>query len=104
MWRTSGRKYQMKRDRRKETENKMKKVYEKPQVYMERFELSQNVAVCDYQFNGKDINTCKITEDRYEADGVDLAGGFMSENTCKFAASLYCYFDGDGSFGTIFTS
>ena len=47
----------------------MKKVYEKPQVYMERFELSQNVAVCDYQFNGKDINTCKITEDRYEADG-----------------------------------
>ena len=31
MWRASGRKYQMKRDRRKETENKMKKVYEKPQ-------------------------------------------------------------------------
>ena len=41
----------MKRDRRKETENKMKKVYEKPQVYMERFELSQNVAVCDYKLD-----------------------------------------------------
>lgn len=24
----------------------MKKVYEKPQVYMERFELSQNIALC----------------------------------------------------------
>ena len=25
----------------------MKKVYEKPQVYMERFELSQNIALCE---------------------------------------------------------
>ena len=47
----------------------MKKVYEKPQVYMERFELSQNVAICDYQFNGKDINNCRNIEDRYDADG-----------------------------------
>ena len=57
MWRASGRKYQMKRDRRKETENKMKKVYEKPQVYMERFELAEHIASgCTMQIVWRDAS------------------------------------------------
>ena len=61
MWRASGRKYQIERDRRKETKNKMKKVYEKPQVYMERFELAEHIAGCSLDINGNDEYTCSGT-------------------------------------------
>lgn len=94
MWRASGRKYQMKRDRRKETENKMKKVYEKPQVYMERFELSQNVAVCDYKLASGDPNSCKIEKDNFPDDGADCKGGFLQKGPCDFKTSIYCYTNG----------
>ena len=46
----------------------MKKVYEKPQVYMERFELSQNIALCDYQLGSGSPQSCNITADRFEDD------------------------------------
>ena len=38
----------------------MKKVYEKPQVYMERFELSQNIALCDWKLGSGDPTSCRI--------------------------------------------
>ena len=38
----------------------MKKVYEKPQVYMERFELSQNIALCDYRLGSGNPQSCNI--------------------------------------------
>lgn len=37
----------------------MKKVYEKPQIYMERFELSQNIASCYYVLDYTDVNSCQ---------------------------------------------
>lgn len=104
MWRASGRKYQMKRDRRKETENKMKKVYEKPQVYMERFELSQNIALCDYRLGSESPQSCNITADRFEDDGEDFRGGFVSKDHCSIITSVYCYTDGTGRLPTIFVS
>ena len=44
----------------------MKKRYEKPQVYMEKFELSHNVAVCDYKLGAANENECKILQDNYD--------------------------------------
>ena len=69
----------------------MKKVYEKPQVYMERFELSQNVAVCDYKLGLGDPNSCKIEKDNFPDDGGDFTGGFLQEGPCDFKTSIYCY-------------
>ena len=62
----------------------MKKVYEKPQVYMERFELSQNVAVCDYKLASGDPNSCKIEKDNFPDDGADCKGGFLQVGPCDF--------------------
>ena len=47
----------------------MKKVYEKPQVYMERFELSQNIALCDWKLGSGDPTSCRIENDRLWNDG-----------------------------------
>lgn len=72
----------------------MKKVYEKPQVYMERFELSQNVAVCDYKLASGDPNSCKIEKDNFLDDGADCKGGFLQVGPCDFKTSIYCYTNG----------
>lgn len=42
----------------------MKKVYEKPQIYMERFELSQSIASCYYNYHGthSDPSNCTAEE------------------------------------------
>lgn len=82
----------------------MKKVYEKPQIYMERIELSQNIALCDYQLEQGDPNSCAIKNDRFDADGGDLKGGFISEKICAFETSVYCYSDGSGTLPSIFVS
>ena len=80
----------------------MKKVYEKPQVYMERFELSQNIALCDWKLGSGDPTSCRIENDRFEADGGDFTGGFATEGLCDFPTSSYCYSDGSGTLPSIF--
>lgn len=82
----------------------MKKLYEKPQVYMERFELSQNIALCDYRLGSGSPETCAIANDRFEDDGADFTGGFVSEEHCSIITSAYCYTDGSGSLPAIFVS
>lgn len=82
----------------------MKKVYEKPQVYMERFELSQNIALCDYRLGSGSPQSCNITADRSEDDGEDFIGGFVSKDHCSIITSVYCYTDGTGRLPTIFVS
>jgi len=82
----------------------MKKVYEKPQVYMERFELSQNIALCDYQLGSGSPQSCNITADRFKDDGEDFRGGFVSNDHCSIITSVYCYTDGTGRVPTIFVS
>ena len=72
----------------------MKKRYEKPQVYMEKFELSHNVAVCDYKLGAADAKHCNIIQDNRDDDGADFTGGFIAKPTCSIAVSEYCYTDG----------
>ena len=83
----------------------MKKKYEKPQVYMEKFELSHNVAVCDYKLGPGDEKSCNITRDNFDDDGEDFTGGFLlTTGACKTVVSLYCYTDGGGGLPKIFQS
>ena len=67
------------------------KKYEKPQILIERFELSQNVAACDWDMNNaSDKYTCF-------GDGSDegYENLFVSENSlCDITEDIiqeYCY-------------
>ena len=82
----------------------MKKVYEKPQVYMERFELSQSIAACDYKLNAGNIAECNIEADRYVDDYGDFTGGFTADGHCSKDVSVYCYTDGSGLMPAVFQS
>lgn len=82
----------------------MKKVYEKPQVYMERFELSQNVAACDWKLDSGAPENCIIVRDNFEDDGADFTNGFTATPRCKVEASVYCYTSGAAGFPSIFVS
>ena len=80
----------------------MKKVYEKPQVYMERFELAEHIAACGLQLNGADLNNCTVIKDRGNVGALDL---FQSEPTCAFFDfEQYCYSGGPGEMYAIFQS
>lgn len=80
------------------------KTYEKPRVYFEKFELSQNIAVCDYTLDAADVNACKIVKDNFEDDGEDFTGGFTDKNLCTVPVSVYCYTDGSGTLPSVFQS
>lgn len=82
----------------------MKKKYEKPQVYMEKFELSHNVAVCDYKLGPGDEKNCIIIQDNYPDDGEDFTGGFLAKENCSTVVSIYCYTNGGGDLPKIFQS
>lgn len=82
----------------------MKKRYEKPQVYMEKFELSHNVAVCDYKINSGSEHECTIIKDNCTDDGVDTTGGFTAEANCRTMVSAYCYTSGAEGFPKLFQS
>lgn len=80
----------------------MKKVYEKPQVYMERFELAEHIAACGLQLDSADTNSCKVISDRGNVGALDL---FQSEPTCAFFDfEQLCYTGGPGEMYAIFQS
>lgn len=93
----------------------MKKKYEKPQVLMENFELSQHIATCDYQgdksgLNLQDIKNCVVKvyftsknvcdpDDGKKGPGefVDGAPVFINGNTnCMTEFEGVCYTTGPG--------
>lgn len=65
----------------------MKKVYEKPQIYMERFELSQSIASCYYNYDNSfnTPSTCAATELGY---GYVV---FQGADGCTVINEDYCY-------------
>lgn len=81
------------------------KVYVKPELYYESFELSQNVATCDYRLGADSSDKCTITKDNCDKDGADFTGAFVSEKICEITAdNFYCYTAGSGSLPHLFKS
>lgn len=76
----------------------MKKEYEKPQIYIERFELAQHIASCDFKLNYTDVLSCAA---KYEY--IDQLLFVESNKSCEVEFEGYCYTN--GSMGTAtFTS
>ena len=71
----------------------MKKVYEKPQIYMERFELSQSIASCYFNFgnSSNDPNSCQATEGSW---GLAV---FANNKVCENIEENYCYENATGA-------
>lgn len=65
----------------------MKKVYEKPRIYMERFEVSQSIASCYYNYNNtsSDPSTCYAIEPDFDKEVFQGAAG------CTVINEDYCY-------------
>lgn len=86
----------------------MKKKYVKPQVYMERFELNQHIAKCDWDYEGSlDANNCRAESN---LDGAGNMALFASTtNGCTEiieAGNLedYCIFAATTEWGTTYNS
>lgn len=69
----------------------MKKKYEKPQVYMERFELAEHIAQCGLQLNAESIYECTVIADR---TGIDATGAFAGSACAWSGDEIYCYSGG----------
>ena len=66
----------------------MKKVYEKPQVYMERFELAEHIAGCSLTLLNDDVTKCTATG-IIAGDRSDFF--FISGNgSCSVPVDAYC--------------
>lgn len=69
----------------------MKKTYEKPQVYMERFELAEHIAGCHFTLGLTDVNQCSGSG---EVDGFWVDNLFIAESVCETPGEGYCYTNG----------
>lgn len=87
----------------------MKKKYEKPQVRMERFALSQHIAKCDWDFDGA-LSAASCHADNNSFDGVEGWALFAEQaNGCTEILDLkdyedYCVFAGETAWGATFNS
>lgn len=67
----------------------MKKVYEKPQVYMERFELAEHIAGCSLDITGSSEISCTGNE---TINGEVIPNLFIDGNSaCATVIEGYCY-------------
>lgn len=71
----------------------MKKKYEKPQVRMERFEMSVSVAACDWII-AQDGSLKKDTTSEQMGTLVKSQGGFATNEACALTLEKFNYFGG----------
>ncbi len=77
----------------------MKKKYEKPQVYIERFELAEHIAGCSLTLNAADVTSCAASG---EILGAFYDAWFLESNThCGLEFDGYCYTNGSMNVATI---
>lgn len=71
------------------------KKYVKPELFYERFELSQHIASCSsLQFNFDNETDCKLREDN--DFGIDPEKAFGDYDSCTTVIEGYCYFNASG--------
>ncbi len=77
----------------------MKKTYEKPQIYMERFELAEHIAGCNLTMNSQDEGTCTATGTVNGQEVVLFAVGVF--DPCQTSAEAFCITNGSFNLATI---
>lgn len=80
------------------------KKYVKPELFFESFELSQQIAACQYDSNNthSDIYNCEFVGDSTSPfPGVKI---FLTEDVCTVEAQSYCEHNGSGTSFNIFNS
>lgn len=79
------------------------KKYVKPELFFESFELSQQIAACDYDSNNtSNDEQCRFTGVNKDF-GVEMAI-FLSTPTCDIVAESYCYHNASSGMFGIFNS
>ena len=81
----------------------MKKTYEKPQIYMERFELAEHIAGCSLEWNLEDQGVCTLTLEG-DISGVGHIVLFtpgVTTSTCEASGESYCSTNGSLNLATI---
>ncbi len=72
------------------------KTYVKPEIYFESFELSQNIAACDWELNNNDVSACT-------SDGGGYTRFSSGNENCE-AEDVYCYTGNQADTGKTHTS
>ena len=81
----------------------MKKVYEKPRVLVENFEVSQYIASCAVIVNSGDTMSCSAD---YEVGNDVVLKLFAAAGTCEVLAESFCTYNmsGNDNSGPVFNS
>ena len=81
----------------------MKKKYEKPQVYMEKFELAEHIAGCKLTLQQDDVNICEAigTIGSVTLPTTDHAWFLESTQACEIKVEDYCYTNSTSTIATI---
>lgn len=77
----------------------MKKVYKKPTIAFESFQLSQSIAACYIKLGSTTALLCETAGNTNE-DGEIKPGGFTNDINCDYSLEGYCYTNGTSEYGT----
>lgn len=78
------------------------KKYVKPELFYEKFELSQHIASCAIPLNYDSVNSCSVRSDDINGMAGLFTGDSCSEKLPEGATEEYCYMP--TSDGTLFGS
>lgn len=78
------------------------KAYVKPELFYERYELSQHIANCDVELKIGDVKSCHgIADEGLGFDGLQL---FTAESVCTTLYEAYCETNSSSDAGFTFMS
>lgn len=78
----------------------MKKTYEKPQIYMERFELAEHIAGCSLAWNSAERD-CTLEGDISGVGHIVLFTPGVEYSPCEASGESFCYTTGTFNLATI---
>lgn len=79
------------------------KKYVKPELFYERYELSQHIADCAFELNQGDVSTCSAVMDLDFSVTNGIPTGvkyFAGASDCQVTPQIYCYTNGAPSVAT----
>lgn len=78
------------------------KTYVKPELFYERYELSQHIANCDVVLQSGDVTSCHgIADEGLNLNGLLL---FTAKPTCSTITEVYCETNSSSDAGVTFMS